>query len=141
MDRFNLQIQIASTELKLQRLEAVKDDLERQIANELSQLAQLRMALGRGGQSVSPPIIPVRCECIQATPSEAHHELTEHLTSRGFTQAWVQHRVVGEQRQQIEYWTKSPVENAMLLLTSTTGELTDFKVFLDSQMCPQESLP
>lgn len=87
------------------------------------------------------PVTPVRREIVQPTPAEAYQELTSHLTARGFTHRWVRHLAIGEQKQQIEYWSAGPLENVMLMLTKEGDQITDFKAFLDSQMCPPEALP
>jgi hypothetical protein len=139
VDRFNLQIQIASSELKLLKLGEARDGLETQIGTELLQLAKLKLQLG-GRRPVSRTAQPTQPEPV--SPEQAHHEITEHLTARGYAKHWTRHTDTTGGRQQLEYWTKSVSESVMLMLTRNgDGEPTDCQVFLSSHMCPAESLP
>jgi hypothetical protein len=141
VDRFNLQIQIASLELKLQKLEETKSSLEVQIAHELAQLAALRMQLGRRGAAAMPPsTTPVRREMPQPTPAEVYEELVAHLADRGYHKTWTRHVVV-DGNTRIEQWRKNTIEAVMVFVTLEGDAIVNCQLFVSSLMCPEDPIP
>ena len=160
MDRFNLQIQIAATELKIQKLKETQSHLEVQIAYEYQRLAQLKLAYGRGGSYVSQPSRPVSPSLGPeplSSPAKQLAMLHAHLEQRGFRPDW-QRAVEGSDRRtsadngevthhlswrkRIEYWTREPHENVIVVVTKGDDDQpTSFKMFLDTQMCEAKDLP
>jgi hypothetical protein len=142
VDRFNLQIQIASSELKIQKLSDARDGLESQIGTELLNLAALRLQLGgRRTMSADTPYAAVP-DTPGIPPDLAHVEMSKHLTGRGYAKQWTRHMDAPGGHHQLEYWTKGVTHGVMLMLTrGADAEPVSYRVFLDSFMCPGESLP
>ena len=140
MDRFNLQIQIASVELKLQKLEETKNSLEIQIAHELAQLAALRLQLGqKGTAAMQPKLTPRRREMPAQTQAEIYEELVAHLADRGYHNTWTRHMPDGDTL--VEQWAKNTIETVLVLAQLEGASIVKCQLFVSSLMCPEDPIP
>ena len=136
MDRFNLQIKIASTELEIQKLEEAKNNLEGQIANKLATLASFRLRLARGvymttddsdqAESVEPADISL---------DDKVAAIREYLLAASYKQT---DRIFGSSCT-TEFWQKD--EHHKLVLVIHSEPVPGVDLYLSSKMVPVNSLP